>query len=436
MKYCARCMYPANAKPAILLDEEGVCSGCRYHESRRRVDWARREKLLREILEEHKRKAREAGSPHDCIIPVSGGKDSHFQAHLLKNVYGMNPLFVTFNHIYNSPLGLRNLNNLVERFGCDLIRYTASPAAVRKISRAMLKRVGDLTWHYHAGIMTFPYQIAVKYRIPLIVWGEEGFAELTGMFTLDDMVEFTKWKRQEHDMRGYEPHEIIGEESGVTEQEIAPYIFPADEEIESVGVRGIYLSNFFNWDAKAQAELVIEKYGFEVHRSRRDRTFLLYAKTDDHANDVHDYLKYLKFGYGRATDDASIEIRHGRMTREEGVEQVMKYDAVRPRTLETYLKFLGVTEEEFYAWVEPMRDPEIWGRNGRGDWVVKDTVANHTHGPQVEAARVPLVEPEQRTFHPNNRHLHYSEALWKEGRCGPEADSGGRSERNGEFIVL
>lgn len=413
MEYCARCLYPANARPTIIFDDEGVCSGCRYHESRQRINWQEREKVFRELLEMYRRKAREANQPYDCIIPVSGGKDSHFQVHLIKNIYGLNPLLVAYNHTYNTRLGVRNLSNLVEKFGCDLVRFTAGPESVRKISRYMLKTVGDLTWHYHAGIMTFPFQVAVQHKIPLMIWGEEGFSELTGMFTLEDIVEFTKWRRQEHDMRGYEPHDLINEESGITERDIVPYIYPTDEQIEEIGVRGIYLSNFLYWDAKAQTELVIDKYGFNVNDSKRDRTFVLYAKTDDHANDVHDYLKYVKFGYGRATDDASTEIRHGRMTREEGIEMVKQYDATRPRTLETYLKFLQVTEEEFFSWVDPMRDESIWEKDSNGQWQVKDSVANHVHDPQVEMARIPLVAAEERTFSAKNQHLYYSDTFWK-----------------------
>jgi N-acetyl sugar amidotransferase len=407
MEYCARCLYPANAKPAIIFDDEGVCSGCRYHESRLRIDWEERQKTLKEFLAMYQAKAREAGSPYDCIIPVSGGKDSHYQTYLMKEVYGLNPLLVTYNHAFNTPLGVRNLNNLVTKLGCDLIRFTANPVSVRKISRYMLKKVGDLTWHYHAGIRTFPFQIAVKYKIPLIIWGEHGFAELTGMVTLEDMVEFTKWTRQEHDMRGYEPEDLINAASGITRQDVVPYQYPGDEEIESLGVRGIYLSNFFYWNAKDQAEFVIDKFDFAPYPGKRDRSFLLYGKIDDHANEVHDYLKYLKFGYGRATDDASMEIRHGRLTREEGIELVKQYDHVRPRTLDTYLKFLQITEQEFLGWVEPMRDLDIWEKNARGEWVAKDSAANHVNDPGVAAARVPQVE--DRTFSEKNRHLYYSE---------------------------
>ncbi|MBU0675234.1 MAG: N-acetyl sugar amidotransferase [Proteobacteria bacterium] len=411
MEYCARCCYPANARPTIIFDDEGVCSGCRYHESRQNVNWGDRERLLRAVLEEQKARAREAGNPYDCIIPVSGGKDSHYQAYLMKHVYGMNPLLVTFNHSYNTRLGNENLRNIVKKFGMDLVRFTASPEAARKISRYMLKRVGDMTWHYHAGIRTFPFQIAVKYKIPLVILGEHGFAELTGLVSIDDLVEHTKWSRQEHDMRGIEPNQLINEESGITRHDLSPYVYPPDEEIEKVGVRGLYMSNFFYWDALPQAKKMHEEFGFNLHPGMRERTFILHGKIEDHANDVHDYLKYLKFGYGRATDDASMEIRHGRMTREEGIELVKKYDAARPSSLDIYLDFMGITEEEFYSCLDGMRDEEIWRRTSKGKWVVTDSIAKHVNDFGVNEARVPLVAKADRTFGKNNRKYYWRDDL-------------------------
>ena len=389
MNYCKRCCYPENAQPSIIFDEEGVCSGCRVVESRPSIDWAERERWLVELLDEYKAKAKAARNPYDCIIPVSGGKDSHYQAYLMKVKYGMNPLLVTYNHLYNTRVGLRNLQNMFAKFSCDLLRFSSNPDSVRKISRYMLHKVGDVTWHYHAGIMTFPIQIAVKYKIPLMIWGEEGFSELTGMFNQDDMVEFTKKKRQEHDMRGFEPEDLLNQSDSPFElRDLAPFFYPGDEEIEQVGLRGIYLSNYISWNGKANAEKMIREYDFETARER-DRTFNIYDKVDDvHANGVHDYLKYLKFGYGRATDDASTEIRHGRLTREEGIDLVMKHDPKRPRDLDLLLEFLKITESEFEGLVEHLRDERIWGREG-GKWTPKDNIGNHRNDPGVDAVRLP-----------------------------------------------
>lgn len=406
MRYCARCLYPENAKPTIIFDEEGVCSGCRYHESRQtlEIDWDERLQIFEQILDEARDEAKRRGTGHDCIVPVSGGKDSHFQVWLLTRKYGMNPLLVTFNHVYNTPAGVANLENLVARSGCDLVRYTAGVDSVRKISRYMLERVGDLTWHYHAGIRTLPFQVAVNTNIPLIVWGEHGFAELTGLVSLDDFVEFTRWTRREHDMRGIEASELVGT-AGIAEKDIRPYLYPSEEEIERTGVRGIYLSNFFPWDAKTHAEQMIAEWGFSPIAFERQRTFNLYAKIEDHANDVHDYLKYLKFGYGRATDDASMEIRHGRMTREEGIEMVRRYDAAEPDSLIVYCEFLGISRDEFYALVDEARDEQVWRRTNSG-WEPTDDVARHEIGAVEEAARVPQVA--DRTFGAANRHLYFN----------------------------
>ncbi|OGR23738.1 MAG: N-acetyl sugar amidotransferase [Desulfobacterales bacterium RIFOXYA12_FULL_46_15] len=407
MRYCARCFYPENAKPTIIFDEEGVCSGCRYHESRGKleIDWSKREKMFDRIVDQAGKMRKARGNSHDCIIPVSGGKDSHFQVWLLKKKYGLNPLLVTFNHAYNSPAGLRNLENLVERSGCDHVRYTAGLDSVRRVSRYMLETVGDLTWHYHAGIRTFPFQVAVQYNIPLIVWGEHGFAELTGIVSLEDFVEFTCWTRKEHDMRGYEPADLIGK-GGITLGDVLPYIYPDDEKIEKCEVKGIYLSNFFNWDAKPQAEFMIKEWGFSPVSYERERTFNLYAKIEDHANDVHDYLKYLKFGYGRATDDASMEVRHGRMTREQGLSMIQRYDGRPPSSLETYCDFLGLGPETFYQLVDPMRDPLIWQKDKTGEWTPMDAVFGHETGPDEETQRVR--QAEDRTFGMANRHLYYN----------------------------
>lgn len=361
--------------------------------------------MFRDILEEAKHIAKKRGNSHDCIVPVSGGKDSHYQVWLLKEKFGMNPLLVTFNHAYNTPAGNRNLYNLVEKSGCDFVRYTAGLDSVRRISRHMLQTVGDLTWHYHAGIRTYPFQVAVERDIPLIVWGEHGFAELTGIVSLEDFVEFTRWTRKEHDMRGYEPQDLIGK-GGITGQDIAPYIYPSDEDIARVEVRGIYLSNFLPWNATAQAEVMMREWNFAPITYERERTFNLHGKIEDHANDVHDYLKYLKFGYGRATDDASMEIRHGRMTREEGMAMVKRYDAREPSTLKTYCEFLGITKQEFYDWVELMRDEKLWLKGPDGSWTPQDAVFLHEIGEAEERARV--APSSERTFSEANRRMYFN----------------------------
>lgn len=394
MEYCKRCVYPANTQPEILFDEEGVCSGCRVLERRSEINWEERREILDELLDEYEQIAREQGSSYDCIIPVSGGKDSHYQVHLISEVYDLNPLLVAYNHSFNSRIGLRNLRNMVEKTGCDIIRYTSNPQTVRKLTQYMLRKTGDVTWHYHSGIMTFPIQTAVRYNIPLIVWGEEAKRYKMGMFNADDMVEFTEKVRQEHDMRGITPEKILddpeAEKWGIDRSDLGPFEYPSNEEIEEVGVRGIYLDNFMPWDSHKQTQEVIDTYDFATYplgAHHSGRTFLNYSEIDDAANGMHDYLRYLKFGYGRATDHAVREIRHGRMTREEGIRMVEEYDHRTPNDMGFFLDFLDMTEEELEASIEDMRDRDIWEQDEDGEWYMNDSVSNHIDDEGVEAAR-------------------------------------------------
>jgi hypothetical protein len=241
------------------------------------------------------------------------------------------------------------------------------------------------------------------------------------MFNQDDMVEFTKKKRQEHDMRGFEPEDLINDpDCDLLPQDLVPFFYPSDEDIEEIDLRGIYLSNFIPWNAKKQTEMMIDKYGFETAQ-KWERTFNLYDKIEDiHANGVHDYLKYLKFGYGRATDDASTEIRQRRMTREEGIAMVMQYDHVRPSDLDLYLAFVEMTEEEFEAAVEDLRDPSIWEKGSDGQWRATDNIGNHINDPGVDAVRLSL-EPDRTGFIKSKRstyerddHIYEDEVLNKQ----------------------
>lgn len=355
---------------------------------------ARKTKKLVEILDHYKKIAKENDSPYDCIIPISGGKDSHYQAHLITKIYKMKPLFVAYNHGYNTKVGIRNLNNIVEKFDCDLIRFSTNPNTGKKISQYMLKKVGDVTWHYHAGIMTFPIQIAVKYKIPLMIWGEHGEGFLYGMHNLDDCVEFTKKHRQEHLMRGFEPEDILNdpENTDITKTDLAPFYYPKDEEIANLGLRGIYLSNFYPWDEYEHTKLMIDKYDFETFQNRQT-SFNLYQKVDDFFQDTHNYLKYLKFGYGRVTDQVSTEIRNQRMTREEGIELIRKYEhKIVPNNLKIFLKYTKLSEEEFLKSIEHLRDTSILEKKSNGEWELLDWIGNHIDDDGVKEAMLPIKE--------------------------------------------
>jgi len=392
VNYCKRCVLPENTRPSLLLDERGICSGCTYMELKRQsVDLVEKSRRLKSLLLEYKEISKERGNIYDCIIPISGAKDSHYQAHILTQEFGMHPLYVCFNDLFNTRVGKRNLDSFMSRFPGDLIRITPNPNSVKKIMRYMLVKCGDISWHSHAGIFTSPFQVAVQYNIPLIVYGETGYGESFGMYRPDDMAEFSTWKRQEHDMRGIKPLDVVSDKTcDIDLRDMAPYLFPDDDQIEKVGVRGIYLGNYVEWDQWKNTKLMIDLYNFATLKTPRDRSNNLYTKIDSHVDDVHDYLCFLKFGYGRGTRHSTYDLREGKVTREDAIEIVRKYDRVRPSTLDTYLKFMGITETEFEDAIEHLRDPAIWEKDKSGSWYQLDSVINHINDADVDKYRLPL----------------------------------------------
>ena len=343
MKRCTKCLYPETTKPYITFDDEGVCSGCKVSEEKKNIDWDARKKKLKKLISYYK-----GNGVYDCIIPISGGKDSTYQVHYAVKVLGLNPLLVTFNHLDNSTVGIRNLENLVLKFGLDHIRFTPSPDTIRKTSRHAFNIMGDPFWHEHAGIYTYPVQVAIEKKIPLILWGEYGYMDLVGMYGHDDYIEMSKKNREEHGMRGYDPEAFIKDnKEGLELKDISWSMYPSDNDIHAIGLIGIYLGNYINWNAIKQTELMIELYDFET--DTKERTFNTYENVECYFNDtVHDYKKFIKFAYGRATDHASQLIRLGYITRDEGMRLIKNYDQVgiHPRLLE-YLEWIGITLDEW-----------------------------------------------------------------------------------------
>ncbi|MCX8045013.1 MAG: N-acetyl sugar amidotransferase [Desulfobacterota bacterium] len=384
VRWCTRCVYPAISAAPMEFDENGVCMGCRMAEVKASIpasEWRRRCDLLREIFERYRCRD---GSRHDCIIPVSGGKDSYFQTHVIKNEFGLNPLLVTYNGNNYTPTGWRNLHRMKEVFGVDHIIYSPSVELLKKLNRLGFIIMGDMNWHAHVGITTLPVRIAVQFKIPLIIWGEHGYLDLCGQFSMDDFPEMSYRDRLEHFARGDEWTYFVGLE-GITAQDMIPYQYPSDQELFDLDVRGIYLGNYVHWEANDHGPMVIEKYGFQISPEPFERTYRRMSNLDDmHENGVHDYLKYIKFGYGRCTDHVCKDIRAGRMTREEGIELVRQMDHRKPKDLYRWLEYVGMTEEEFDRIADTFRDPRVW-RKVNGQWV-KDNIWDEHCGEKVLTA--------------------------------------------------
>ncbi|MFN5981844.1 MAG: N-acetyl sugar amidotransferase [Fluviicola sp.] len=370
MRYCSKCVYPKSSAVPLAFDENGLCSGCKSANERIQVDWDRKKRQFERILEEYKNTD---GSNYDCLIPVSGGKDSYYQVHLIKTVYGLNPLLVTYNGNNYTETGMKNLRNMREAFGVDHIFYTPSIETLKKMNRLGLQMMGDMNWHAHSGIFTYPIRVAVQQNIPLMIWGEHGFMDLGGMHSYNDMVEFTYRYRHEHCLRGFEWYDFIDQapkfDETLEKKELITWMYPSDEEIERVGVRGLFVSNYFKWEANEHGQLMKEKYGFIESEEPFERTYRLMSNLDDmHENGIKDYMKYVKFGYGRATDHVCKDIRAGIMTREEGIEIIRKMDPIKSKDLYRWLDYVGWTEEYFDEVADRFRDPRVWWINEKGEW--------------------------------------------------------------------
>jgi N-acetyl sugar amidotransferase len=372
----------------ITFDEDGVCSGCRVHEEKDILDWDERREKLGRIFDSFRSRTRNI---HDCIIPVSGARDSYFIVHIVKNVFKMHPLLVTYNKQYNTKIGIRNLGYLRTLFGCDLITSTVSPEMVKTITKETLRLRGSMYWHCLAGSTVFPVQIAVKFKIPLIVWGAHQGCDQVGMFSHLDEVEMTRKYRKEHDLMSLEADDLACASEILSLGDIEPYIYPHDKEIEAIGVRGIYLNNYMRWDSKAQHELMIEQFGYES--MKQQRTFDTYNDVDCfHYSGIHDLIKFYKHGYGKVTDHACREIRLKRLTREEGIELVRRYQNISPYDLPVFLKWIGLSEQDFWKDINKFRDPQIWDFTD-GEWSLKDSILNHVNDEGVEGCRLGKVEP-------------------------------------------
>jgi N-acetyl sugar amidotransferase len=351
---------------ANLEISNGVCSACisaQQLAAITRAEWQRREQLFENLVETLKS---ENDSDYDCLIPVSGGKDSFYQTHLMTEKYGLKPLLVTYHGNNYLPEGDFNRDLMRQVFDADHLVFGPSVHSLKKLNRVGFKLMGDMNWHSHCGIYTYPIQIATSLKIPLVVWGET-FWDISGMFSPDDFVEFSARTRHEHALRGFEWFDLVGQE-GLVEKDMMWAKYPSDEEILESGVRGICIGNYFKWDPISQTQLIEEKYGWKGSDREFQRTYRKMSNLDDrYENGAHDLLKFIKFGYGRGSDHASKDIRTGHMTRNQGIEMVRKYDHVVSEDLYYWLEYVDMGEEEFWMTADTFRDPRVWWIQD-GEW--------------------------------------------------------------------
>ncbi len=352
LQYCTRCCIP-ETQHGVGFDEMGVCQACQSSEQKIHINWVEREKAFRTILEEAKAAA---GDNYDCIIPISGGKDSTYQLHVLTKVYGMKPLAVTFSHNWWSESGWYNLQNSLEIFNVDHIAFTPNRGLINRLVKKSVEGIGDVSWHDHAGVGSFPLQVAVRFKIPLLIWGES-LAENSGRATYADPVHAFDREYFIQQSARLRADEMVDTE--VSARDLFPFTVPSQEEIDTVGVWGLHLGDYLFWDDERQTEFLRDTYGWK--ETQMEGTYKRYKSVEDIMSGMHDFTCYLKRGYGRTTEQASVDVRNGLLTRDEGFELIRKHDPMRPHALDYYLAISGSTEEEFYETMKKLRHPRLQG---------------------------------------------------------------------------
>ena len=352
LQYCTRCCIP-ETQHDVAFDDMGICRACQSSEQKIHINWVERQKQFHTILDDAKKKA---GTNYDCIIPISGGKDSTFQLHVLTQIYGMKPLAVTFSHNWWSESGWYNLQNALETFNVDHMVFTPNRALINKIAKRSVGAIGDVSWHDHGGVGSYPLQVAVKFKIPLLIWGES-IAENSGRASYDAPIhKFDRdyFIKQSAKLRADEM--VSGD---LTLRDMYPFTVPPQDEIDAAGVWGIHLGDYLFWDDERQTEFLEDRYGWK--QAQMENTYKRYKSVEDIMSGMHDFTCYLKRGFGRATSQASIDVRNGLLTRDEGFELIRMHDPQIPEALEYYLNITGSTEEEFYAEMKKIRVPKMKG---------------------------------------------------------------------------
>ncbi|WP_303982484.1 N-acetyl sugar amidotransferase [Dongia mobilis] len=373
MRYCKLCLYP-ETKPDLSFDEHGVCNACLNYQYRAEVDWDRRKDEFLSVIEQYRSKN---GDNYDCLVPVSGGKDSTYQLLRLLEV-GMNPLCVTATTDDLSDIGRRNIEN-IKKLGVDYIEVTTNPVVRRRINRFTLETVGDISWPEHVTIFTVPVRVAVQHNIRLIVWGENPQHEYGGpaASTLKNVLD-RRWLEEFGGLLGLRVSDIIGQ-IGVSRHDMIQYTYPSDEELARVGVTGIFLGYYFPWDGYRNA-LYAQGYGFETFPTMVEGALANYENLDNHQMGLHDYFKFLKYGFGRATDIACNHIRRGRLTRRDGLELVKRHDGKFPWTylgkkIEDILAPLDMPVQEFVEICDRWTNKKLFKCDNQGK-LLKDRFGN------------------------------------------------------------
>ena len=367
VRFCKNCTI-SNQRPRISFDEHGVCSACNFAAFKKnKIDWEKREDELLILCEKHRKKNGE----YDVIVPCSGGKDGSYVAHQLKFKYGMNPLCVTWAPLKASTIGRKNLDAFIAS-GFDHILGTPNGQVTRKLTKLSFEHIGDPFQPFIYGQTTFPLQIAVKYNVPLIMYGENGEVEYGG-----DMKNAHTPTR---DLKDHDKHYFSGipvefwAQHGLGTKELSAFIAPNYSDIISNKTEIHFFGYYKFWDPQENYYYCREHTGFSPNDERTESTYSKYASLDDEIDGFHYYLAFIKFGIGRTTSDAAHEIRDGKITREEGIALVKRFDHEFPeKYYQVFLDYCSISDNKAKEIIDSWRSDHIWYKDD-DEWKLKNAV--------------------------------------------------------------
>lgn len=326
LKRCKRCLYP-ETKPNLYFDRSGICSACLNHERKKNINWESLQKQFYSFVE--KAKHSKLNPIWDCVVPVSGGKDSTFQILFLKEL-GLNPLGICFEPSVPTEIGKKNLKNLSDQ-GVDVILFQKNNIVYKKLVKIGFEELGDEMWINHIGIFTLPIRLALNLKIPLVVWGENPEFEYGGnskninLFSSIDEAWIKKYG-------GGKNTTVLDlcQKVGLSNKEVSPYIFPQKDDF-TFELNSIFLGSFFDWNMYDQLKFA-EKRGFSYYKNiRPESCYHPFEGLDDGIGGVHEFLKFLKFGYSRVTDQVSRDIRNSKISIDRGIQIINEYEGIYPK---------------------------------------------------------------------------------------------------------
>ena len=369
MQYCKECIIPST-RPDQYFDENGVCGACISYKTRRIIDWNKREKKFFEIIN----KISIPKNKWNCIIPSSGGKDSTFQALKCREL-GLNPLIVTASTCDLSIVGRKNIENL-KQLGFDTIEFSTNLLVRGRLNKFCLNEIGDISWPEHVAIFTIPFKIALYFNINLIIYGENSQFEYGGPEnTLDNVILDRKWLEEFGGMNGLRVSDILLSDI-FNNKDIEAYTYPTIEEIEKNKITGIFLGQFFEWDSEKNYEISKDN-GFLSYENQLEGCYFNFEKIDNHQHGIHDYFKFLKYGFGRATDQLSYLVRRKKISRVEAIQKVRDYEGKYPssymgKSLNDILRKIDINEKEFKEICERFTNKKIFKTDQSGNITYDD----------------------------------------------------------------